>query len=90
MTIGLDIGYNDNDSGTEREGQAVWTGTKDSWQKTSVFGDAVIGNISTTPYNVKARTNKVCPRHHVTRLNKMKIPIQLNYIFLFYIKCNSC
>ena len=43
MTIGFDIGYNDDDNGTGREGQAVWTGTKDSWQNTSVLGDAVLG-----------------------------------------------
>jgi PKD repeat protein len=37
-TIGFDIGYNDDDNGGTREGQAMWNGTIDNWQNTSQFG----------------------------------------------------
>ena len=43
-------------------------------------GRKVIARGGSTPYALnEARTNKVCPCHPVTRLNKMKVPILLKY-----------
>jgi hypothetical protein len=41
-TLGFDIGYNDDDNGSVREGQAMWNGTVDNWQNTSGFGRLVL------------------------------------------------
>ncbi len=38
LTMGFDVGCNDDDSGGGRDGQAMWSGTADNWQDTSGFG----------------------------------------------------
>ena len=43
MTIGFSVGYNDDDDGDEREGQAVWRGTANNYLDTSALGDIVLG-----------------------------------------------
>jgi uncharacterized protein YjdB len=43
-TIGFDIGYNDDDNGGAREGQAVWNGTVNNYQNTSGFGSLVLNS----------------------------------------------
>jgi xyloglucan-specific exo-beta-1,4-glucanase len=40
--IGFDIGNDDNDHGTGRDGQAVAFGTADDWTDTSAFGDLTL------------------------------------------------
>jgi len=39
MTIGFDIGCNDDDGGGTRDSQTVWKGTIDNYRNTSAFGD---------------------------------------------------
>jgi len=41
-TIGFDVGYNDDDNGGGRDGQAMWKGTANNWQDTSAFGHATL------------------------------------------------
>lgn len=41
-TIGFDLGYNDDDNGGAREGQAVWNGTINNYQNTAAFGSLVL------------------------------------------------
>jgi hypothetical protein len=41
-TLGFDVGYNDDDNGGVREGQAVWNGTVNNYQNTSGFGSLVL------------------------------------------------
>ncbi len=43
MTLGFSVGYNDDDNGEGREGQAVWIGTANNWLDTSALGDIVLG-----------------------------------------------
>ena len=53
MTLGFSVGYNDDDNGAGRDGQAVWRGTADNWMNTSALGDIVLGadpNLITVPY----------------------------------------
>ena len=53
MTLGFSVGYNDDDNGGDRDGQAIWRGTADNWMNTSALGDIVLGadpNIITVPY----------------------------------------
>jgi len=47
MNIGFDIGYDDDDNGGSREGQAMWNGTSDDWQNTSAFGRLTLNAGST-------------------------------------------
>lgn len=42
LTIGFDIGDNDDDNGGGRDGQSVWVGTSDNFKDTSAFGDVVL------------------------------------------------
>jgi hypothetical protein len=43
-TIGFDIGYDDDDNGGTRDGQAVWNGDVNNYQNTSKFGSVVLSN----------------------------------------------
>jgi hypothetical protein len=43
-TIGFDIGYDDDDNGSTRDGQAVWNGDVNNYQNTSKFGSVVLSN----------------------------------------------
>jgi hypothetical protein len=38
VTIGFDIGINDDDNGGVRESQLMWNGNDDNWENTSAFG----------------------------------------------------
>lgn len=43
LTIGFDVGNNDDDNGGDtRESQVVWNGTVNNYQNTSAFGDLVL------------------------------------------------
>ena len=46
MTLGFSLGYNDDDNGAGRDGQAVWIGTADNWMNTSAFGGIILGAAS--------------------------------------------
>jgi hypothetical protein len=46
MTLGFSVGYNDDDNGAGRDGQAVWIGTANNWLDTSAFGGIVLGAAS--------------------------------------------
>jgi hypothetical protein len=48
LTIGFDIGYNDDDNGAGRDGQAVWSGTFSNYLSTAAFGDCILSP-GTTP-----------------------------------------
>ena len=53
MTLGFSVGYNDDDNGGGRDGQAIWRGTANNWLDTSALGDIVLGadpNLITVPY----------------------------------------
>lgn len=39
MTIGFDVGYNDDDNGGGRDSQTMWAGTADNWSNTSAYGE---------------------------------------------------
>jgi uncharacterized protein YjdB len=43
-TIGFDIGYDDDDNGSTRDGQAVWNGTVNNYSNTAGFGSLVLNN----------------------------------------------
>ena len=54
MTIGFDVGYNDDDNGGTRDSQAVWWGTINNYNNTSAFGHALLqaaGGPTNTPTN---------------------------------------
>jgi hypothetical protein len=55
-TIGFDIGYDDDDNGGTRDGQAVWNGTINNYQNTSGFGSLVLnsGNSAREDVNTTA------------------------------------
>jgi len=44
MTIGLDIGNDDDDNGSGRDGQTVWTGTSNNSMNTANFGHLYLSN----------------------------------------------
>jgi O-glycosyl hydrolase len=48
ITLGLDIGINDDDGQNDgnRESQQMWNGTADNWRNTSAFGNLLIHNLS--------------------------------------------
>ena len=53
MTIGFSVGYNDDDDGSGRDGQAVWIGTENNYKDTSALGDIVLEanpDLITVPY----------------------------------------
>ncbi len=41
-TIGFDLGYDDDDNGSVRDGQAVWNGTLNNYTSTAGFGSLVL------------------------------------------------
>jgi hypothetical protein len=43
-TLGLDIGYNDDDNAGARDAQAVWNGTINNYNNTSAFGKLVLSS----------------------------------------------
>ena len=65
LTMGFDVGYNDDDSGGGRDGQAMWNGTANNWQNTSAFGhvklmppDTVQATYVNTPMKVDGKLNE--------------------------------
>jgi hypothetical protein len=44
LTIGFDAGYDDDDNGGARDGQAVWFGTINNYQSTADYGTVVLSN----------------------------------------------
>jgi hypothetical protein len=46
MTIGFDVGNNDDDDGGIRDSQTMWIGTGDNWKDTSAFGDLILSPIT--------------------------------------------
>src|SRR5688572_8924117 len=66
LTIGFDVGYNDDDNGGTRDSQAVWWGNINNYNNTSGFGHAFLqapGGATPTftntlpPTNTPTRTN---------------------------------
>jgi hypothetical protein len=54
LTMGFDVGYNDDDNGGTRDSQAVWWGTINNYNNTSAFGSVVLmapGGATNTPTN---------------------------------------
>jgi uncharacterized protein YjdB len=43
-TIGFDLGYDDDDNGADRDGQAVWNGTVNNYASTAAFGSLVLSS----------------------------------------------
>jgi hypothetical protein len=62
LTIGFDVGYDDDDNGGDRDGQAVWYGDINDYQSTSAFGSVVLASsansslISAADNTLAART----------------------------------
>src|SRR5690349_9490376 len=59
MTIGFDVGYNDDDNAGTRDSQAVWWGTINDYNNTSAFGSLVLmpaGGATNTPTRTATRT----------------------------------
>lgn len=44
LTIGFDAGYDDDDNGGSRDGQAVWFGTINNYQSTADYGTVILSN----------------------------------------------
>ncbi|MVT40406.1 T9SS type A sorting domain-containing protein [Chitinophaga oryziterrae] len=44
LTFGFDAGYDDDDNGGARDGQAVWTGTINNYQSTADYGTVVLSS----------------------------------------------
>src|SRR5258705_5144857 len=69
MTIGFDVGNNDDDNAGARDAQAVWWGNINDYNNTSAFGSLVLmsaGGVTNTP----TRTNTpVTPTLTATRTN---------------------
>jgi len=42
LTLGFDVGYDDDDNGGARDSQAVWWGNINNYNNTSAFGDLVL------------------------------------------------
>ena len=71
LTIGFSAGYNDDDDGGEREGQAVWVGTKDNDKDTSALGDVILGDVlpptpTPTPTPIITSTSTPTPAQTIT------------------------
>jgi|GEM_PF-1704367 len=49
MTLGFDLANNDDDAGTLRSSQLVWTGTANNWQTTADFGALVLNTDTQAP-----------------------------------------
>ena len=56
LTIGFDVGYNDDDNAGTRDSQAVWWGTINNYNNTSAFGKLVLMGGS-GPTATQTRTN---------------------------------
>ncbi len=48
MTIGFDIGNDDDDNGGTRDAQSVWNGTIDNYANTSAFGSLVLNSTTSS------------------------------------------
>jgi Carbohydrate family 9 binding domain-like/Secretion system C-terminal sorting domain len=47
MTIGFDVGVNDDDNGGARDAQQMWQGDANNWQYTHGFGDLILSATTT-------------------------------------------
>lgn len=47
LTIGFDIGVNDDDNGGTRDHQQMWRGDVNNWQSTANFGDLILSATTT-------------------------------------------
>jgi len=73
MTIGLDIGVNDDDNGGARDSQMMWNGTASNWQSASAFGDLTLTKAGSDPKPASGQCSaSAVPRpakdHGLTRL----------------------
>jgi hypothetical protein len=59
LTMGFDVGYNDDDNGGTRDSQAVWWGTINNYNNTSAFGSVVLqpAGGTNTPTNTSVASN---------------------------------
>src|SRR5258708_2906832 len=60
MTIGFDVGNNDDDNGGARDAQAVWWGNINDYNNTSAFGSLVLqpaGGVTNTPTRTSTATS---------------------------------
>jgi hypothetical protein len=59
MTIGFDVGYNDDDNAGARDAQAVWWGNINDYNNTSAFGSLVLqpSGATVTPTRTATVTN---------------------------------
>lgn len=55
--IGFDLGNDDDDNGTARESQLMWSGDNNNWQYPRNFGDLVLANASSDTQAPTAPTN---------------------------------
>lgn len=46
VSIGFDVGYDDDDNGGARDGQAVWYGSLYNYENTSAYGTVILANAS--------------------------------------------
>ncbi|HEY9047294.1 MAG TPA: sugar-binding protein, partial [Ohtaekwangia sp.] len=54
ITLGFDVGYDDDDNGGSREGQAVWNGAVNNYENTSAFGSLVLNSNTGARFGVPA------------------------------------
>ncbi|SFD77441.1 Por secretion system C-terminal sorting domain-containing protein [Chitinophaga sp. CF118] len=64
LTIGFDAGYDDDDNGGSRDGQAVWFGTINNYQSTADYGTLVLANTA---------LNTLAVEHSVVSSSDLKI-----------------
>jgi hypothetical protein len=57
--LGFDIGYDDDDNGGARDGQAVWNGTSNNYQNTSGFGTLTLNSGSAARLSYEVLTSEV-------------------------------
>jgi len=55
LTMGFDVGYNDDDNAGTRDSQAVWWGTINNYNNTSAFGSVVL--MGSGPTNTPTNTS---------------------------------
>jgi hypothetical protein len=73
-SIGFDVGYDDDDNGGERDGQAVWNGTINNYQSTAGFGTLTLN--ATVSAGASARPDgTIDDRIDVTTLKLLPNPV---------------
>ena len=71
--IGFDVGYDDDDNGGVRDGQAVWNGTINNYQSTAGFGTLTLNATVSSGPAARPTPNNITNADNNIDLNGLKL-----------------